>query len=349
MALLFVDSFDHYDTADADEKWTDSGGFWPTIVAGAGSCGSQAARITVFNEFTKGIAFGSTTAIIGFHLNMNSGLGHINPTPVIHLGDTFGDGIALYRYTDGSLVVFRTDSVLSGGYIWLGASGPDLIRDQTFYFIELKTTIHASNGSAEVRVNGATVISVSGVDTLSADVGGATPTAIRFYGNDNESRDIDDLYVCDSTGSTNNDFLGPCRVEWIKPSDVGTHTGDWTEVGAASEWEAVRDASGPDDDATYITSSTAGDQHTSNMSSTSLPSGTIYGVQTLLQVRTTDTGFRGIKPIVLSGGTEQLGTESFPSVDYRYHHQIFEEDPDTSAQWTISGVNAVEIGVEVTS
>jgi hypothetical protein len=53
------------------------------------------------------------------------------------------------------------------------------------------------------------------------------------------------------------------------------------------------------------------------------------------------------KQTVKSGATTSAGSAIYASSVGDYVHRVFDEDPDTSAAWTESAVNAIESGVEV--
>lgn len=342
--VRFLESFDHYSTADLSRKWTDSGGFYPTVVPGAGSCNSQACKITVFNAFTKGIAFGSNVVTVGHAVKINSFLGHVNPTPLLTIGDGFADCLNIGRATDGSIYLNRVNSGVS--QTTLGLTGPDLVRDLTYYYLELATEIDNAGG-AEIRINGIPVLSFSG-DTLGAGMSSSIPTRVTFYGNDNEARYIDDLYCLDDTGGVNTTFLGPIRVQAHRPTGVGTHQ-DWALVGAGSHWQAVDDNVTPDLDVSYVTTATPGALDTQEFADTGLPApGTVFAVQVSLLCRKTDSGYRGIKPLIRMGGTNYLGTEQGLSTEYSYKHEVWNTNP-AGGGWNIAAVNAMQAGIELSS
>jgi hypothetical protein len=51
----------------------------------------------------------------------------------------------------------------------------------------------------------------------------ATVARIQVWGRGSDNA-IDDLYVCDSTGSTNNTFLGDVRVDTVRPIGAGNYS-----------------------------------------------------------------------------------------------------------------------------
>ncbi len=346
MALKFIDSFDHYGTNDFLEKWTDDGHFGPTIVAGAGRCGSQAMLVTVFNELSKGINFGSTTTVIGYALKTEAAL---QENMLLHaIGDSFGDHITLSRTSDGKLHVWRSAG-LGGLTALLGSTSADVVRNDTYYFIEVKSTIDAAVGAVEVRVNNVVKLTLTGVNSFGANAVGATPTRVTFYGTGNETFYVDDFYALDSTGTDTTTYLGDVRAECLVTTAVGTYT-DLSVVGATDAWDAVNDGAAPNDDTDYITTAAVNQKSTFNFSDTGLPAGSVLGVQINILARKTDSGPRGIKPVIRSGGSDFLGTEQNPSAtSYSYLHEAWGKNPVSAAAWDIATVNALEAGVKLTT
>ena len=338
--LRYLDSFDHYNSSYDEAKWTDFGASTsPSIVPGAGRCGTQCMRINVFNVVTKGIAFGSATTVIGFACKLNNN--STGTMELFRIGNGTDVHLILRRSIDGALYVTRE------GVTVAGPSAPDVMRDDTYYYVEFKSTIDNAAGAVVVRINTVEVINQTGIDTQAG--ASATVTNIQFTGNGNANHDIDDLYALDDTGGVNDDFLGDVRVEYLRPTGAG-FSQDWDLVGAANHWTAVDDAAAPDGDTSYITSATLNEIDTQEYANTSLPSGTIFGVQVNILARKTDSGARGVKPVLRHSGTDYLGTEQNPSAsDYRYLHEVFDENPGTTAPWTISDVNNLQVGVKLTT
>lgn len=345
--LRFVDSFDHYQTAHIAQKWT-TVPFTPAIVAAAGSCGSQGMRFTAFSQVVKGLPFATTTVGFGHRLLINTcavgvqiGLGGIGHATARH--------VMMFRNYDGSLTVFRNDALNGLTLTALGSTAADVVRVGDAYYVEMKASIHGSTGTVLVKVNGVQVLSLTNQNTL-----GASAAVTSFWmgheaGNGNSEWDIDDLYVFDSAAGQVSDLIGPQRAEFLKTDGDGVYASNFSLVGAATRWEAVRDATGPDGDTSYLQSATVNHKNTSTLQDTGLPAGTIYGVQALLNARLTDAGFRGLTPLLRQGGSDHLGTEQYPGSSYRYLHEVFETDPDTGLAWSIAGVNNLELGAKVTT
>ena len=350
MALLFIDSFDHYQADQMPAKWTTvhENTPAPEILVGGGRCGTNCLRMrfsaTAF--VTKGLAFGSTTVVTGFALQFVQ-FSTINNLKFFFYNASGDEQLALSRAEDGSLHVWRMDTA-SG--VLLASSVPDVVRTLNWYFIEFKATIDNAAGAIEVRVNGATVISAAGIDTQASGAPAAV-TEIKFDSLGGQVNYlVEDLYALDSTGGApNNDFLGDVRVEYLRPTAPGANQA-WVVVGVPTHWQAVDDGDSPDDDVTYITTAAAGATDTQEYSNTGLPSGTIFGLQIDLYVRKTDSGLRSVAPIVRHGGVDFAGTPQNPSfASYTYLMQLYMTNPGTAAPWTIADVNAAEYGIRVTT
>jgi len=78
-----------------------------------------------------------------------------------------------------------------------------------------------ATGTINVRLNGAAWASTTGVQTMhnSADVFDAWASAATNWPTPaSNAQYTDDVYVCDGSGATFNDFLGPARVSWYPPT-----------------------------------------------------------------------------------------------------------------------------------
>lgn len=356
MALLFMDSFDHYVTADINEKWTQSNsasGTTVTINAAAGRRGSSGLRLNTGASTTapvmnvqKVLTPGDATIIIGFSLLV----------PATTVGTA---GLAIASVRDGvtAQATLRlnqnyTLSVTRGaanGTV-LGTSSGALLSAGVVAYVEWKVTIHGSAGTVDLRVNGAPVagLALTGQNTQATAVAqwqtvvlGSVENISSSGLNNSKTIDFDDLYVLDGAGPTPwNNFLGDCRVDVRNPTGAGATTG-WTPSTGAN-WDAVNDAA-PDDDATYTSAATAGLIDTFVMQDA--PTGaTIYGVQHCLSAKKTDAGGASIASVTRHGTTNYPGTAIPLSTAYTYLLQIAALNPGTSAQWTEAEFNAAEFG-----
>lgn len=355
MALLFIDSFDHYDTAHRLAKWTTDSSTNPvtqpssTIIAGAGRCGSNAMFFgggagTLY--VAKGLTFSGLTGICGYAVQFLSQLQNtLNFFAFTSLAGSLTN-VYFTRQIDGSISAWVTGSPPT----LLGSTPADSVKTGIFYFLEFKVLIDLAAGSVEIRVNGVSKFAVAGVRTVATSAGAiADLTGIVFSNMPNNGYYIDDLYVCDTSGpAPNNTYLGDVRVEYLAPRAAGAHQ-DWALVGAASHWQAVWDGSAPDDDTSYLSSSTVSQIDTELYAQTGLPSGTIFGVQINIFGRKTDSGFREVAPVIRLGGLDYIGGNQAPSfASYQYLIQLYPTNPATAAPWLIADINTAEYGVKLT-
>lgn len=325
MALLFMDGFDHYATsAEMARKWSvvDIAGF----VTGRSGSG-QAVSLSNFDDLT--VSMGAKNNItIGMAIYRTT-----SSTVTIDFRSSSNvDNIAIELNPDGSIELLR------GGTTTL-ATSTYTIPYNAWVYLEIYGYVDNTAGRCEVRANGTTVIDYTG-DTY--NLGNVDITQIRI---ENHIQ-IDDLYVVDNTGAVNNSFLGDVRVETLYPSGDATPN-DFTATGAGTT-NADRVQS-MDDDTTYLSSDTIG--HQEQFTLDDLPSGvTPIAVQQTTTARKDGVGARGLANRIVSGATTDTGADTGLS-DGQYTSIIttHDVDPNTSAAWTKAGVDALEVGFEVTS
>lgn len=211
-------------------------------------------------------------------------------------------------------------------------------------YVELVVKIHDTLGTVDLVINGASALSLSGIDTRNA--GNASCDRVRFYGSSNGSDDptYDDIYVLDDSGSVNNNRLGAQKVIGIFPDGDGSSTQFTPSSG--SNYAAVDEAAN-DGDTSYVESGNSGDLDLYTYGTVnSLPN--IKGLQINTVARETDANAHSLKQVVKSGGTTSEGSGiSIGSPTFRTVSRILETDPETSAQWDAAGVDAAEFGVKV--
>jgi len=210
-----------------------------------------------------------------------------------------------------------------------------------WHYFEAKVVCHDTAGSYEVRVDGLTVLSGSGVDTRA----GADTRFVRFRC-DEYYQYLDDIYICDTDGTTNNDFLGQVLVEAIFPSGDGDSS-DWTPASGSDNYAMVAD--NPTNDDTYVENGTEGETDLYQYTDLAMITDEdILGV--VLKTEPRMTAFPGdldLYQTVKSGTTASDGeATNIASDSYASIQRVLESDPNTAAPWTASGVNSVQFGVK---
>ena len=227
----------------------------------------------------------------------------------------------------------------------LGTSSGKLVVDNVWHILEVKLYIHDSAGTVELKLDEVQILNLTSQDTLTGSNAYARFVLIRNIANNLDTL-FDCLYISDNTGlSPQNDFLGDCRVDVLRPDGVGVHT-DFTPL-AGNNWENVDDIV-PDNNTTYNSSGTV-----NHKDSYALPSlaagGTIFGVKPKICVTKDDAGAKGAKILTRSGGTLYESSEVNPSTDYGSFGKIYQDNPHDSAAWEESDIDGLEVGVKVSS
>lgn len=357
MALLFVDSFDLYATADltATTRYTSTltGGGTVTIGSGNGRNSTNGFRLTsnAANasgpNLTKGLTTGSATAIIGAAYK-SSAVATSVPIAIFNIMDGGTVQVSIALNSGGKIQAFRGD--VNGGTS-LGTSASSLSTG-VFYYIEAKVLVHASAGTVEVRVNGSNTgwLALTGLNTRASATAqwngfGFGKTTTSSSSANGATHDYDDLYVADSTGSVNNDFLGPVRIKAVLPDGAGNSTQFTPSTG--SNYQNVDDAA-QDGDSTYNSETTAGEIDLYTFGAIGL-TGTVKGVQTNLCVRSDGAGAETIAPMFRISGTNYAGTTVGLTTSYTYASQLYETSPATSSAWTVSEIDGAESGIKLVS
>ena len=339
-ALAFMDSFDHYATADITQKWPLAAfaGGGPTIEAGRGRRGTQSLRCSSNAMYVGRLFPPGATWIVGLSVRFDTA--HPQTSPILDWSDgttvqaqlaVNGVGqIELWRgtYTSGVLLARSTAAM---GF-------------NTTYYLEWLLTVSASAGVSTGRLDGIAVVSVTGAQTQTTASSLATRLRIGNLGvivalGD---LDIDDVYVC----ANQTTFLGDCRVDYLPPVGDGTHRA-WTPSAGTAHYALV-DELAPNGDTDYLGSLTPGARDTHTFATLpAMPNPVIRGVQHCATARKDDAGTRQLRSLVVSGATTQVGpTVHTLALSYVSYQELYESDPNTGAAWTTAAVNAVEAGVE---
>lgn len=335
MALVFMDSFDHYGSADITEKWSINN--FVAINAGSGRRGTASARISSSSTYLTLQVPNQPTYIVGFAFRPTSMPG--SNAQFVELRDGSTTQVGLYFATTGVLFVTRGVTGLQ--------SSTQALTLNIYHYIEIATTIHSTLGTVTVCVNGTPWITATNQNTQ--QTANAFVNAIRLgaigstgFG----TTDLDDVYVCDGTGSTNNTLLGDCRVDALLPTADGSNSA-WT-VSTGTTHSTLVDETAPNDNTDYVSTSTAGARDSYAMADLpAMVNPTIYGIQQLSSLAKDDAGTRQVKNLLKSGATTVVGSTTHTlASSFIYYREVWETNPDTSAAWSVAAVNALEAGVE---
>lgn len=333
MALQFLEGFDHYTTAQAVRKWTTVVG--NGVIVSPGRFNGQAWQFNNVGttSYLEQNLVARDTFIIGVAFQIAYGDASV---PVIRFMDDTNDQIDIrvtstagFQFTrNGTPLATSADNVIAFGY---------------YNYIEAKVVVDNSAGVVQLRVNGVQVINQGSIDTQ--NTGNASINRIRFQPFSNSGAydmRIDDIYIIDDTGTFDNGFLGECRVETHFPSANGTFV-EFTPVGAGTNYQAM-DETTSNDDVDYTQANVVGNRDIFTVSNYTFV-GQVYGLQVTGTHRKDDVGNRTVAPLARINGSQYEGTVDTCLSQYKMAKKIWEKNPDTNAQWTISEVNAGQYGI----
>lgn len=324
-----------YASADITKKWTATSGSMGSISVVAGAYAGSALQ---FDGSTTGkmlaIEFGGTEATVGvtyylkpgttnkhsvFFTEVNGGIIHL----VLDLDQSTGQ-YTLYR---GS----RTTQIAQ--------SAVGVITSSIWSSVEVKVNIHDSTGYVEVRVGGVQKLRYDG-DTNN---GGSYVSRISLGTQDMyTSCTIDHFHIWDTTGSSNNDWMGDVKITTQIMTGDGV-TNNWTRsTGAGTHVSHVDDSSPNETD--YLSSSTPGNIELFTKPALTAMS-VIKDVTVTLYACKDDTGTYNLVGLCRSNGANYESTQQFAmNASWLPYVAVFPVDPDTSAAWLVAAYDAAQLG-----
>jgi len=341
MSVLFLDSFDHY--VIADEKWdtqffggnihpvVEQGRFTPgaLVIQGSGGGGDIGKSITSSLEVICGFAYNN--------LNADSRIGQVffedNLGSQAVLNMDFTTGVATLTYNGNTAT---TPTTTFTGSVW--------------QHVEIRIKAHDSLGELEIRRNGVTVASEINLDTFPGGFTGFEsfhPSATH----NSQLHYMDDLYIFDALGTTNNTFAGDTRITVLRPIANGLDN-DFTPAGAGNNFEAVDDVL-HDGDATYVEAGQIGAKETYtqvDFSALGISPGTVFCTQVVNAAKKTDAGqLNYLDQLTIGGiqydnGVDVIATSGTYQMTFLRH----DVDPSDGLPWTEAKTNGIGSGLAIT-
>jgi hypothetical protein len=353
MALLHMDSFEHYGLDEAELVrgiYAEASG--ASLFFGLDDTRSRTGDVSL--RFSRGATLryvlpaSVSTAGAGCVLWFDS------LPPVNNLAQIFSfrdsgnqEQVGIRVMTTGAIVAWRGDEFVTP----LGSSSP-VITTGAWQHIEARVKAHDTAGEVEVRVNGVTVLSLTGIDTNSgsavaqeiAQVAQLCAVAISTT-----EWWTDDLYVWNTLGPNNNDFIGDRRVLTSFP-DQDTVIADWG-LSAGVNGFALVDDNPADDDATHLFSPVyvaPGDQSAFEFEDLPEEVAAIAAVMVVNRGLKTDAGPCTTQVSMIADTSEALGTSQALTSVYTDRTNVFETNPDTGAPWTRAEANRALVAIRRT-
>lgn len=320
--LLFVDSFDHYNTqAQQQRKWnqtkvavvfdTGRSGSGQSIKIGAATAGAQAKTLEGFEYLTMaaGVAY-KTQAFANSILYFFDIAGHT--WSLSHVGS----GILKFSQFGGPSVTLTGFSM----------------NLNTWYFIEVYFSIAGANCTYNIRINNVSI----GSGTLAGWTStGAILVGLDAPGGGNVAW-YDDLYATDG------ELFGDTAWGVIYPNAPGDAS-DWTPNPAVANWNNTKEHA-PDDLTSVVDATTVGNQDLYNMDDLG---GTfvIKGIQALNCGIKSAAGIASYKGSLKTNATLYQEAEHGPSFGgWIYQRTPLRKNPVTGVDWTSAEIDAIQRG-----
>jgi hypothetical protein len=337
MALRWMDGFDLLAGTNADwlRRYTNSS-VGPTYVTGRYN-GNAIYGNGTWNKTLLGTAQASWVAGFAFQLRATPGTNQ-----VFYLQDAGTKQCGIEITAAPKLTFCRNGTVLTGG------SGTVVLSQTIWYYVEFKATISdsISASTCKIRINGTDDSTVSAAQD-SKNTSNASADGFFFQANGN-AHVFDDFYLLDSTGSTNNDFLGDSQVLTVFPDGNGASSSFVGSDGNSVNNYLLVDESTPNDDTDYVESGTVGERDTYTFADINSAYTTIYGLQTNFMARKSAVGFRSMAPSLYDGSTYNDGTSAQVFDTYLQITNQYDQNPFTTSAWTPTTVNSMQYGFKIT-
>lgn len=359
MALLFLEGFEGYATtgdrilSSGTTRWTYS---YHNVAPGFNAGTYRTAQVTAGNSRSYQVSSryeGMDMLAVPSSTELVMGFGFYRGTSTVGVVA----GICGFGFDDGSQGIVLAHSHSTGTLYasvpgaWgqpganLGTASITLSLDQ-WYYIEVRAKLGTTTGEFEVKVDGVQVLNLTGINTAAGGITSyrVATFALHNLGNNWINFLYDDLYVCDTTGTTNNGFIGPLSVYSLMPTGAGSST-QLTATGAGTNWQCVNDATN-NNATSYVSTGITGQKDYYTFQS--LP-GTVTNVAGVVLRTCSTLGTSGSRKLKMnmqyaaSVISSALKVLSFGS--WKQDYYAADLAPDGTA-WTPAKVNSTEAGVE---
>lgn len=351
MALIYMDGFDAGDHAPRWTTVSSNPGWTTTRTLTTGRLGTgQALQVASSSTSAVGVDTAGVTRYFtaaptlyfGAAVMVNySGAG----SQLLHFGGFGGYGnIGIWLSASLGITVWRHVSAFewsTSSGTGLASASEGLVVNQWAY-LEVMVTVADVGGRVVIKKNGNTILDYTGDTRSHASVTGTDHVILAGNTNNVRFATWDDIYIADSTGTNNNDFLGDIQVSVLTPNGNGTYsqlTG--SDGNSTDNYLLVNDALTP---ASYVEGVTVGNKDSYALSDTTGVD--IKAVQTAIQGDQVDAGAAAINPFLRVSGVDYMApTQNLGQGTVNTH--VFDVNPATSSPWTQTDINNTELGIEI--
>lgn len=266
---------------------------------------------------------------------------------MVKFQDAGTDQWGLYVNGDGTIAAYRGPSLTTtGGGTLIGSASAVCIAGLVQHDIVIATKFASTGGAIEVWVNGVQRLTLTSQDTTGSANDYANAWA--FFGPSAMNGVIDNVISGYDSGTS----IDSAVVTQLKKAKVigqiaeaGNGTNAQSTPSSGTDRGAMVDeTTGSDGDSTYNTFSTVGHIDTYNFPAVG-ESGVVLAVQDLVVARKTDVNPRDISLVErISGVNYDVSSAAALSETYQAHGAVRQTSPATAAAYTISELDALEMG-----
>lgn len=350
MALLVAEGFDdapsgshimpYYTNrkyeARAKIDYTDEPSMYQLRRPGKFSGYSLGTVFTAFDRYIFRISFNprvQNTIIVAFDLYTDS---YWYSKKLIRIVGTGDKTMLRLEYDNYSAIILRDHNNNI-----LGNTPPGVLYKNDFSWLSIKITANPTAGLVEIKnAFGDTIFSYTG-NTL----GAADSSEIESVYIGNHGSFVDNLIICDTTGTIFNDHLTDHVILTLLPNGPGDVT-QWSATGAPSVWEAIDEQSG-NGDTDYASTNQSLRTFLVNVQDLPHQETNYKAIAVLNRVRRDDSGLWYIRNKIKTGGNEYEGPEfGVDNSNYLDVVSFWVNNPSTGSPWTATEIDALQIGAK---
>ena len=286
----------------------------------------------------------AATEGIGLHLWMDSLPPDNVSCPYISFRDAGNSVLFSVRIlSNGSMEVRSTDR--STGTLLAATTGP-VVTANAYNHIEIKGTSNATTGAVEIRVNGVTKVSATGLNTGTGPIAQIGLGSYGYHISTGCTPYWKDIVFWDTSGSYANDFLGSVSVFQLD-LDGDVSLGGWTPSTGVTGYDLLDET--PPNDADYIAAD-ATPPAAASFTFGDLPIDvtSVTAVLPIIRAQKTDGGDCDLQTGLISGVSTQLQTNRPITTAFTYWWDVSHTDPATAAAWLPSAVDAATLQIDRT-
>jgi len=279
------------------------------------------------------------------NMNIISSQGHVASGTTQLVGFTLRDTTSNIQC--GVFLRNGGDFVLTSGAIGSGVLATSSVLmplANQWAHIQVKIFVHNTTGTVELRINGATSASWSatGLNTRNG-TSNFYANVVTIQGSSPSQDGIDDFYVFNDQSPAPSNFQGDVHAIQQFPTSDNSIT--WTRNTGTNNCLAV-DEPRQNGDTDYVATNVVNNTDIYGLAPLSPTPSTIVAVVPRFLARMDDAGPHTVRGSLTSGGTTVNLTDLVCTGSYVYQQATYAQDPNTSAAWTASGLNACLLSIK---